>query len=552
MKKQTLLKTVILFLVISVFLASMVIGSCMDPRRMSEDVRVHDVITVNAGVDRLSADRFLVTDHPEAHKAMFVGPLDHVDLNEPGDYEVEIDVDGSVHAATLRVEAPAMQTMPTSVVTTTYAAEMDHTPFEEDLDDDMMLYADVPYGYALNAQQRWDELHPTTTAAPATTTKAKAKTTKRTTKQRQRVQVTPYSPRGSAGNATLDKLCDPILRRIINNSMSTYEISKQVYKFVRAFPYSAGQSIHYAKGAEYGLRNRRGNCYTKAYTVVALLKRAGVNAYYQHEYKERHAWAMVGNKLIDANNGRFWRDPADLQYVVSVGGFYLYRTGPAPLPSGRKYTFKLVYRNEHKIPYETIYELNPDEDSPYRAGQFTVHREGVTGIIGELWQEAYLNGKRAKWRDYMIHNDKEKVAKVDEILWVGRRRVIDKKTVPASKGTSTVETRDASKDGQRVPNTGKDGTIEVFELLLEVNAKTGEARRWSGAKERTLVTAEPYAVYRYVPRETPPPTTPKATEPPPTEPPTTEPPTTTPAPTDPPEVSDPTTPPNGRSDDAHA
>ena len=306
--------------------------------------------------------------------------------------------------------------------------------------------------------------------------------------------VPPYAPRGTSGSETVDRLADTILSQLINGSMTDSEIMSAVFNWVRRqITYSSPASSVYLTGAEAGLRYRRGNCYTRAFTQVALLRRAGINATYNVEYEGRHSWALVGDYVLDTGFNVYMVKESALQDYIS-GGIYLYRTGPSPRPSTSTES-RTVYLDEQTIPYQTYYRLNPDPASIYPNQIVSV--AGVNGVTRDQWTHRYENGVRQPSRDLLVEDNQVVTVKVDQIVLVGQT-IIEMASIPASAGTAMVETSDPALDGQRVPDTGADGILQIMRTITSLNEQTGEALDFGASQEKIIMPAAPYSVYVYV------------------------------------------------------
>lgn len=303
----------------------------------------------------------------------------------------------------------------------------------------------------------------------------------------------PYAPKGTTGDEKLDRIADSILSQLIDEDMSEMEIIEAVYAFTKAqITYSSPASSNFFEGAEAGLMYRRGNCYTRAFTVVALLKRAGIDATYDVEYEGRHAWALVDDHVIDTGFNVFWVPINELQDYVHKG-FYLYRTEKSDPPEAA-YEIRTVYDDHRVIPFDTVYQLNPDEDSIYP--EKTVKSEGIAGKTRDQWSYSYLNDERKPEDDLLVEDDQVVREKIDRIMLVGQkyeaRRVIE-----SFPGEQSIYTCDQTLQGKRVPGTGLNGVERVFGKVTAIDEKTGNLTAVTIEKTIPIRRAIPYKVYEY-------------------------------------------------------
>lgn len=303
-----------------------------------------------------------------------------------------------------------------------------------------------------------------------------------------------YTPRGSAGSESLDQIADSILSRLINNNMSDADIIAAVYGWVRQqIIYSSPASSNYLIGAEAGLRYRRGNCYTRAYTQVALLRRAGIDATYKAEYEGRHCWALVGEYVLDTGFNVFMVKESTLQDYVSAG-IYLYRTTASPEPPPSNMESRTVYLDLRTHPFSTEYRLNPDPASLYPDQVISV--AGVNGQTRDQWTQRYVDGVRDPSNDLLVEDDQVVAEKVDQIVLVGSL-LIERMEIPAAAGGAVVETGDPALDGQRVPGTGENGVLRRETRVIGINPATGIASAFGTATDVVERQPAAYSVYRY-------------------------------------------------------
>lgn len=352
-----------------------------------------------------------------------------------------------------------------------------------------------------------------TTVPAATTVKETPRTSSDTeTTPAAKPEPTPrptYEPGGSSGSASVDEVADSILRSLITNRMSNSQIISRVYSWTRSqIRYSAGGSQVYLTGAMDGLRYRRGNCYTRAFVLVALLRRAGVGATYHFEYRRMHAWAQVGSYVLDVGFGVFMR-PISSLVDTRRDGYYIYRETASEIPSDS--SRRVVFENRVVIPYSTIYQVNSNESSVYDNRTYG-DETPQNGEIRDHYTYFY-SGTRLV-RKLLVEKD-QRIEPVHQIIYIGQR---DSRTerVPMTKGNVTVVTQDISLDGKQVPNTGNDGLIRITRQLLAVDPATGAPTGWSAETRVTETEMVPYNVYVYVaptptPTPTPPPVTPTPT-----------------------------------------
>lgn len=302
-----------------------------------------------------------------------------------------------------------------------------------------------------------------------------------------------YTPKGTTGDSQLDQIADSILERLITNRMSDDEIIRVVYNWAKAqISYSSPASSLFVEGATDGLMYRRGNCYTRAYTQVALLRRAGIDATYKVEYEGRHAWALVGDFVLDTGFSVFWVDESTLQDYVHKG-FYLYRTGPSDPPEAA-YEIRTVYDDHKVIPFDTIYELNPDPDSIYP--DQVVKIDGVHGETRDQWSYSYLNNERKPEDDLLVEDDQVIQEKIDRIILVGQSYV-KRRVIKAEAGSGTIVTDDPSLAGQRVPGTGLNGVEKVSGVVTKIDHETGRMIALRIEARNVIRGPIPYKTFQY-------------------------------------------------------
>ncbi|HHT45574.1 MAG TPA: hypothetical protein GXZ89_08805 [Fastidiosipila sp.] len=302
-----------------------------------------------------------------------------------------------------------------------------------------------------------------------------------------------YTPRGTTGDEELDQIADSILSRLITDSMTDEEIIEKVYEWAKAqITYSSPASSVFVDGAKFGLLYRRGNCYTRAFTQVALLQRAGIDATYDVEYGGRHAWALVGNFVLDTGFRVFWVDVATLQDYVHKG-FYLYRTEASDPPES-SYEIRTVYDDYKTIPFQTIYELNPDPDSLYADKQVKV--EGVNGETRDQWSYSFIDNERYPEDDLLVEDDQVVTAVIDRVVLVGQRWS-KRQVIPAKAGEETIDTNDRALHGRRVPGTGLNGVKKLSGQVVEIDPLTGRILDKTVDQVQVIREATPFKTYRY-------------------------------------------------------
>lgn len=305
--------------------------------------------------------------------------------------------------------------------------------------------------------------------------------------------IKPYMPGGSTGSADVDTLADGILSRLINGEMSNSQITSTIYDWVRrSISYSSPASSNFYSGAIEGLRYRRGNCYTHAFTTAAMLQRAGINAGYNVEYEGRHAWALLGGYIVDPTMGRYMVLESSMRDYVWEG-FYLYRNDKSDPPE-TKVEHRTEFINKEKIPFNTFFQLNPDPNSVYPNQVISV--KGIDGEKGDLWDRHFVDGKAVPDKDLLIEEGRVITEAVDQIILIGQKDIV-RQVIPAPAGTKVVVTNDKSLDGTRVPMTGKDGEKISIQTATSIDSKTGNAT--FGTPLSTTVEPVSYDIYRYEP-----------------------------------------------------
>ncbi|MDI9471861.1 MAG: DUF5011 domain-containing protein [Bacillota bacterium] len=343
--------------------------------------------------------------------------------------------------------------------------------------------------------------------------------------------VTPYEPRGSTGSSEVDALADGILSRLINGDMSNSTIMYKVYSWVvNNVQYAYTASMNFHTGAIEGLRYRRGNCYTSAFSVQALLNRAGIGATTKKEYQGRHAWASSGGMIIDPVFTRYGTMEADAQDII-FGGVYIYRTTYSEPPPS-ELVLTVEYRNERDVPFETVYQINPN---PSIYPERITAIDGIDGKIAEHWNVYYENNVFV--REYMVTDECVLEEKIDEVIYIGRN-IVTTENIPYTTLDECVVTNNSSLDGQIVPGTGIAGIKTITVTVTELD-ENGVAISFSDPVEEITREMVPAKLYTYVepdPPINPDPETPSEPDPP------TDPDPETPSEPDPPINPDPETP----------
>ncbi|MDO5294817.1 MAG: transglutaminase-like domain-containing protein [bacterium] len=96
----------------------------------------------------------------------------------------------------------------------------------------------------------------------------------------------------------VDKLADQVIKKIIQEDMSTQEKCTAIYNWVRSnFSYSnTSDKIDWVQAANNGLRRKTGDCFTYYSVAQELLYRAGVQSMRVQKnpgYKSTHYWNLV-------------------------------------------------------------------------------------------------------------------------------------------------------------------------------------------------------------------------------------------------------------------
>jgi len=109
-KRRKKLRIQILLMVLSLFVLAVVIGLAY----MEVKPKVVKAITVEAGTDSLDIDDFLLS---KKKSGSFVTDINAINFNVPGDYEIQINVDGKIYTSKLAiVDTVAPTAEPVSVV----------------------------------------------------------------------------------------------------------------------------------------------------------------------------------------------------------------------------------------------------------------------------------------------------------------------------------------------------------------------------------------------------------------------------------------------------
>lgn len=302
-----------------------------------------------------------------------------------------------------------------------------------------------------------------------------------------------YTPRGTTGDEELDLIADSILSRLITDDMSDETIIQRVYEWAKAqITYSSPASSVFVDGAKFGLMYRRGNCYTRAFTQVALLQRAGIDATYDVEYGGRHAWALVGDFVLDTGFRVFWVDVATLQDYVHKG-FYLYRTEPSEPPES-SYEIRTVYDDHKTIPFQTVYELHPDPNSLYLEKQVKV--KGVNGETRDQWSYSFIDNERYPDDDLLVEDDQVVTSVIDRVVLVGQRWS-ERQVILSEAGEETIDTNDKALDGTRVPGTGLNGVKKLSGRVIQIDHETGRILERTVDHIKVIRDATPFKTYRY-------------------------------------------------------
>lgn len=108
-------------------------------------------------------------------------------------------------------------------------------------------------------------------------------------------QVTPEDQKSDLEH-TVDQMCDQILARITDDSMSKRQKAAAIYSWVRGnFRYSGRSATRdWVQEAYQGLRRHHGDCYTYFAVSQALLTRSGINCIEVIRYTDNdHYWNLV-------------------------------------------------------------------------------------------------------------------------------------------------------------------------------------------------------------------------------------------------------------------
>ena len=110
----------------------------------------------------------------------------------------------------------------------------------------------------------------------------------------------------------INRYCDDVLARIIDDSMSTRDKAYAIYKWTRSnIGYiNDSQKGDWLQGAYDGLIKKQGDCFTYAATAKALLERIGLHPL--EIKKEKADWTSQSNHywlLLDLGDGLYHYDP---------------------------------------------------------------------------------------------------------------------------------------------------------------------------------------------------------------------------------------------------
>lgn len=272
----------------------------------------------------------------------------------------------------------------------------------------------------------------------------------------------------STGDADLDKATDAILDRLLTAEMTLDERIEEIYAWTkRQISYTSPAKTTFIEGAMDGLTYRRGNCYTRAFTLLALLTRAGVEATYEVEYEGRHAWVVYNGCILDTGFSVFMVPEEELQDYVHAG-FYLYATTERTAPGGSiEHRTEYIYK---EIPFNTVYQLNPDETSFYP--EHVVAVEGQVGSMRDQWTRYYEYGvyQPKLNRDILVAENVVIRDAIDRVILVGQYwRQSTLISVP--KTVSYVNTNDRELDGKQVPGTGIPGEHTELRRLTSLDER---------------------------------------------------------------------------------
>lgn len=308
-------------------------------------------------------------------------------------------------------------------------------------------------------------------------------------------ETTPSNERQirSTGDPDLDAAADAILDRLLTTDMTVDERLAEIYAWTkRQISYTSPAKTTFVEGAMDGLTYRRGNCYTRAFTLLALLTRAGIEATYKVEYEGRHAWVVYDGHILDTGFSVFMVPEEELQDYVHAG-FYLYATTERTAPDR-----SIEHRTEYiysEIPFETIYVLNPDETSYYP--EHVVSVEGQVGSKRDQWTRYYENDvyRPELNRDILVAEDVVTREAIDRVILVGQIwRQVTFISVPET--LTYVDTKDPGLDGQLVPGTGVPGERTELRRITSLDER-GYALEYD-VIEVNEITPVARQLYRYV------------------------------------------------------
>jgi hypothetical protein len=103
-KIQIWLKSKLISLILIAIIIAQLLLSTGCSRLETGAVWVRELLVVEAGAESISSDQF-VSNAPDDVTPLFVGSLDHIYLNTPGDYELKIALGAKVYDCILRVVA---------------------------------------------------------------------------------------------------------------------------------------------------------------------------------------------------------------------------------------------------------------------------------------------------------------------------------------------------------------------------------------------------------------------------------------------------------------
>lgn len=236
-------------------------------------------------------------------EASYVETLDANNYRKPGEYPVQIMVQGMTETVTLVVKDTTAPSISTSYIkvdkngTISYKKSIRVT---DNCDDASEITLEVDNSSVNLSVVGNYVVHCTATDASGNSVEKDIT-----------VQVMEPSPAGLTVEQ-INGYADNILASIINDSMSLYDKAYAIYKWTRGnIGYlNESQKGDWLQGAYDGMIKKRGDCFTYAATAKFLLERIGLEPVVIT--KEKESWTSQSNHywlLLDIGDGYYHFDP---------------------------------------------------------------------------------------------------------------------------------------------------------------------------------------------------------------------------------------------------